>query len=110
MKRLFLGPNNSSGIFNHEVTKVCAGCKGCITIHDKPLVYGGDENKHNRNMVAMLERAKVKGITLKLTKSTICMAEVKWFGRVFLAVGVSADQDKIQLIVQAGPPQTIDDV
>ena len=99
MKRLFLSPTNSSGIFNHEVTKVCAGCKGCIMIHDKPLVYGGDENKHNRNMAAMLERAKVKGITLKLTKSTICMAEVKWFGRVFLVAGVSADQDKIQLIM-----------
>ena len=59
--------------------------------------------------MAMLERAKVKGVTLKLAKSTICAAEVKWFGRVFSAVGVSAEHDKIQRIVQAGQPQMIKD-
>ena len=63
-----------------------------------------------RNMAAMLERAKVKGVTLELAKSTICVAEVKWFGRVFSAAGVSADPDKIQHIVQAGRPETIEDI
>ena len=92
------------------MTKVFAGLRGCITIYDNLLVFGCDEDEHNRNMAAMLERAKVKGVTLKLTKSTICAAEVKWFGRVFLAAGVLADPDKIQHIVQAGRPETIEDV
>ena len=87
VKRLFFGPTNSSGIFHHEVTKVFAGLKGCVTIHDNLLVYGSDENEHNRNMVAMLERAKLKGVTLKLAKSTICAAEVNWFRWVFLEAG-----------------------
>ena len=87
-----------------------AGLKVCITIHNNLLVYWGDENKHNRNMAAMFERAKVKGVTFKLAKSTICAAEVKWFGPVFSAAGVSADLDKIQHIVQAGRPKTIEDV
>jgi hypothetical protein len=72
MKRLLFGPTNSSGIFHHEVTKVFAGLKGCVTIHDNLLVYGCEEDEHNTNMAAMLERAKVKGVTLKLAKSTIC--------------------------------------
>ena len=59
---------------------------------------------------AMFERAKVKGITFKLAKSTICTAEVKWFGPVFSAAGVLADPEKIQHIVQAGQPKTIEDV
>ena len=42
----------------------------------------GEENEHNRKMAAMLERAKVKGVTLKLAKSTISEAEVKRFGRI----------------------------
>ena len=112
MRRLFFGLTNSSGIFHHEVTKVFAGLNGCITIHDNLLVYGGNENKHNRNMAAMFQRAKVKvkGVTFKLAKSTICAAEVKWFGPVFSAAGASADPDKIQHIVQAGRPKTIEDV
>ena len=80
MKRPFFGPTNSSGIFHHKVTKVFAGLEGCIMIHDNLLVYGGDESEHNKNMAAMLERAKEKGDTLKLAKLTICEAEVKWFG------------------------------
>ena len=87
MKRLFFGPTNSSGIFHHEVTKVFTGLEGCITIHDNLLVYGADEKEHNKNMAAMLERAKKKGVTLKLSKSTICEPEVKWFGRIFSGQG-----------------------
>ena len=110
MNRLFFGPTNSSGIFHREVTKGFAGLEGCITIHNNLLVYGADEKEHNRNMVAMLERAKKKGVTSKLAKLTISEPEVKWFGRIFSGAGVSADPDKIQHIVQAGRPQTIEDV
>ena len=38
------------------------------------------KSEHNKNMAAMLERAKEKGDTLMLAKLTICEAEVKWFG------------------------------
>ena len=110
MKRLFFGPTNSSGIFHHEVTKVFIGLKGCITIHNNLLVFWENEAEHNRNMAAMLERAKERGVTLKLSKSMICAAEVRWFRRVYSAAGVSADPDKIDHIVQVGRPETIEDV
>ena len=110
-KRLFFGPTNSSGIFHHEVTKVFAGLEWCIKIHDNLLVYGGDEVKHNKKMAATLERAKEKGITLKLAKSMICKAEVKWFGRVFSGAGVSATLTRFSTLSrQAGRPETIEDV
>jgi hypothetical protein len=83
MKRLFFRPTNSSGIFHREMKKVFAGLKGCITIHDNLLVFGETEGEHNKNMAATLKRAREKGVTLKLSKSTICAAEVKWFGRVY---------------------------
>ena len=91
MKRLFFGPTNSSGIFHHEVSKVFAGLRGCITIHDNLLVFGKKKAEHNRNMAGTLERAREKGVTLKLSKSMIYAAEVKWFGRVYSAAGVLAD-------------------
>ena len=80
MKRLFFGPTNSSGIFHHRVTKVFAGLRGCIMIHNNLLVFGRDKDEHNRNMSIMRERVREKGVTLKLSKSMICAAEVKWFG------------------------------
>ena len=110
MKRLFFGPTNSSGIFHHEVSKAFAGLKGCITIHDNILVYGKDTKEHNENVRGMLERAKELGVTLKLCKSTVCEAEVRWFGRMYSGAGVSADPEKIQHIVQAGRPESIEEV
>ena len=52
-----------------------AGHKRSNTIHDNRLEYGCDEGEHNRNMAAMMERVREKGVTPKLSKSTICAAE-----------------------------------
>ena len=113
MKRLFFGPKNSSGIFHHEVKKIFSGVPGCITIHDNILVYGKGPNPvedHNRNLLATLKRAKQFGITFKENQYTICSAEVKWFGRIFSGAGVSADPEKINIITEAGRPESIADV
>ena len=87
MKRLFFGPTNSRGIFQHEVSKAFAGVQGCITIHDNIICYGRDVEEHNTNLRAIFARAKSKGVTLKLSKSTICATEIKWFGRIFSGSG-----------------------
>ena len=73
-------------------------------------MYVANEKEHNKNMAAIRERAKTKDATPKPSKSTTCEPEVKWFGRVFSGSGASADPDKIQHIVQAGKPETIEDV
>ena len=94
MKRLFFGPKNSSGIFHHEVRKAFTGIDGCITIHDNVLVYGRDGEEHNRNLWATLQRAKEKGITFKLSKSTFCDPEVTWFGRGICGRGICWPREK----------------
>ena len=50
--------------------------------------------KHNINHRATLIRAKANGVKLKMSKSTICSMEVKWFGRVFLAVECQQTQTR----------------
>ena len=110
MKRLFFGPKNSSGIFHHQVQKAFSGVEGCTTIHDNILIHGKDIPEHNHNFHETMKRAKERGITLKIGKSTFCSPEVKWFGRIFSSAGVSADKDKIEAIVQAGRPENVEDV
>lgn len=110
MKRLFFGPKNSSGIFHHEVRKAFAGVPGCITIHDNILVHGTDVANHNQNLLATFIRAKERGITFKVNQATICSPEVKWFGRIFSGAGISADPTKIDILSEAGRPESIQDV
>ena len=110
MKRLFFGPKNSSGIFHHEVQKAFTGVPGCTTIHDNVLVHGKNVEEHNHNLRATLQRAADRGVTFKLDKSTFCTPEVRWFGRMYSEFGISADPDKIKTIIEAGRPNSNEEV
>ena len=88
MKRLYFGPMSATGIFHDVVQKTFRGVEGCITIHDNMLM----------------------GVTFKLSKSTFCQREVRWFGRVFSQTGVLADPDKITKIITMGRPESLEDV
>ena len=110
MKRLYIGPTASSGIFHNEVRKAFAGIDGVTNLHDNILVYGYDEKNHLQNLQNTLKRCKEMGITLKLSKSTFGMPRIKWFGRVFTSNGVTADPDKVDRIVEAGRPQSVEEI
>ena len=110
MKRLFFGPKASSGIFHNIVQGCFRGVEGVTTIHDNILVYGATPAQHHTNLSNCLQRAKERGVRLKLEKSTIFENKVNWFGRVFSATGVSASPDKINNICQAGRPDTVEEV
>ena len=110
MQRLYFGPTASSGIFHNEVRKAFADISGVTNLHDNILVYGCDEKDHFQNLQNTLKRCKEMGITLKLSKSTFGMPRIKWFGRVFTSNGVTADPDKVDRIVDAGRPQSVEEI
>ena len=110
MERLYFGPTASSGIFHNEVRKAFADIKGVTNLHDNILVYGHDESDHLRCLQNALKRCKEMGISLKLSKSTFGMPRIKWFGRVFTSNGVTADPGKVEKIIEAGRPQSIEEI
>jgi hypothetical protein len=109
-KRLFFGPRASSGIFHNIVQKCFRGVSGVTTIHDNILVHGATPAEHHENLKNCLQRAKETGVRLRLDKSTIFENQVDWFGRVFSATGVSASPGKIENIVKAGRPESVEEV
>ena len=86
------------------------GQEGRITIHNNRLEYGGDGKGHNKNKAAMQEREKRKGANMELSTSTMGEPEEKRLGRIYTEAGESADPNKTQHIIQAGKPETIEDV
>ena len=110
MKRLYFGPTAASGIFHNEIRKTFTGLPGITTLHDNILVTGKTEEEHHRNLQNCLVRCKESGIILKLSKSTFCKEEIKWFGRTFTPYGVAADKQKIDAIKEKGRPESTDDV
>ena len=77
MKRLYFGPTAATGIFHNEIHKALTGLKQTTNIHDNLLVWGRNEEEHRSNLENCLQRCKEKGISLKLSKSTIGMSRIE---------------------------------
>ena len=99
MSRLYFGPTIGTGIFHSEVQRALQSVPDTSSIHDNIIVHGRSYEEDAQNMRACLERCKERGITLKLGKSNFCQTEIEWFGRVFSAHGVSADPNKVKVII-----------
>ena len=91
-----LGPPTAQEYFIVRLARhlLESGAVSPITIHDNILIFGRDVEEHNINLRATLTRAKANGVTLKLSKSSICSTEVKRFGRVFSAVECQQTQTR----------------
>ena len=54
-KRLGFGVNAAPEKYQHIITQTMAGLKGVANIADDLIVYGRDSEKHDRNLIKVLE-------------------------------------------------------
>ncbi|MCG8046730.1 MAG: RNase H-like domain-containing protein [Candidatus Thiodiazotropha endolucinida] len=109
-KRLNYGISASPEIFNNEVRKALDGLSGCINISDDIIVYGKDQQDHDRNLQAVFERLKYKNLTLNKSKCLFSQKQVKFFGYIFSENGISADPEMVESIKNAKKPTTPSEV
>ena len=109
-KVLFFGASPASDLFHDKIKTAMQGLPGCISIHDNILVWGTSDKEHEENLEACLQRMEDRGLTARFSKCNFGKTSVAWFGWIFSKDGMSADPRKIQSIVEAGRPQSTDDV
>jgi len=109
-KVLFFGATPATDLFHQKIKAALSGLDGCISIHDNILVWGKDEEEHNRNLKACLARLEERGLSLRRVKCNFGKPSVTWFGYVFSKAGMSADPKKIEAIKSAGRPQNTSEV
>ena len=109
-KVLFFGAQPATDLFHQRIKAALTGLSGCMSIHDNILVYGKDDDEHDRNLEACLARLEERGLTLRREKCNFGKASITWFGYVFSAAGMSADPTKIEGIKQAGRPENASDM
>ncbi|XP_054289748.1 uncharacterized protein K02A2.6-like [Macrosteles quadrilineatus] len=97
--------------FQRRVHEELEGLKGIFTIADDVVVYGsGDTDEqaledHNKNLHALLERARQRNIKFNMNKCKIGLKEVKYMGHVLSSDGLKADPDKISAVSNMKEPQ-----
>jgi hypothetical protein len=103
--RLFFGISSAAEVFNETIRNTLVGLKGTINISDDILVFGKDDDDHDRNLRAVLNRLRDRGLTLNRAKCELNKSSVEYFGHVFGAKGVSASPTKIKAINDIASPQ-----
>lgn len=109
-KRLLFGINAAAEIFQNAIEELLADLPGCKNISDDIVVYGKDQEEHDRNLHGVLQRLNDLNVRLNKEKCVFSQSEIKFYGHVFTARGVKPDPDKVEAIKSMQPPQSVSEV
>ena len=109
-KRLIFGVNAASEIFQNALEEILSGLQGCKNLSDDIIVYGKDQDEHDKNLNATLTRLKEMNVHLNKSKCKFSQAEIPFYGHIFSAEGMKPDPLKVEAIKNANPPQNSSEV
>ena len=109
-KRLSFGISSAAEIFQNVIRETLEGIDGAINISDDILVFGKTHSEHNRNMEAVFQRLREKGLTLNKRKCEYSKNKLEFFGYVFSKDGISPDPKKVEDVVNLQTPSSASEV
>ena len=109
-KRLFFGVNSASEVFQEEINQALAGLKGAINISDDILCFGSNQEDHDENLQAILQRLRDNGLTLNGEKCEFNRKSLEFLGHTFGHEGISPSNSKIEMILGLPEPKNASEV
>ena len=108
--RLPFGISPSPELFQARIHSALVGLKGISCIADDILIAGSGDDEaaamadHNRNLRALLQRCREKGIKLNKQKLKLNRDITIFCGHELTRNGVKADRRKVEAITRMTPP------
>ena len=99
-KRLPMGSKVASDIFQRMLDSVYIGLPGVTGIADDMVIFGRDEEEHDRNLILFLETTRKNGLVLNKRKLQFKKEEVSFFGHRWNSTGISPDPKKTESILK----------
>ncbi|CAB4025728.1 Transposon Ty3-G Gag-Pol poly, partial [Paramuricea clavata] len=109
-RRLNFGINCAAEIFQNAIREALSGLKGALNISDDILIYGTDDDDHDANLEAALERLRERGLTLNKGKCIFKKKSLIFQGYVFSEHGISPDPAKVTKIKEFATPKDASEV
>ncbi|XP_064469571.1 uncharacterized protein K02A2.6-like [Ornithodoros turicata] len=106
-KRLIFGINTAAEIFQDAIRQTLSGIPNVINLSDDILVFGKTQAEHDIALHNTLERLHVSGVTINVSKCSFSQPELRFFGYLFSAAGISPDPSKVEAFCQLQPPTNI---
>ena len=99
-KRLPMGSKVASDIFQRMLDSVYIGLPGVTGIADDMVIFGRNEEEHDRNLILFLEATRKNGLILNKRKLQFKKEEVSFFGHRWNSTGISPDPKKTESILR----------
>ena len=99
-KRLPMGSKVASDIFQRMLDSVYTGLPGVTGIADDMVIFGRNEEEHDRNLILFLETTRKNGLILNKRKLQFKKEEVSFFGHRWNSTGISPDPKKTESILK----------
>ena len=99
-KRLPMGSKVASDIFQRMLDSVYIGLPGVTGIADDMVIFGRNEEEHDRNLILFLETTRKNGLVLNKRKLQFKKQEVSFFSHRWNSTGIFPDPKKTESILK----------
>ena len=106
-KRLSFGVSSAAEIFQNTLSSAIEGLDGVRNISDDIIVFGRNQEEHNKRLCKLFERLKKRNLILNKAKCEFNKDILEYYGHIFSANGISADPKKISAIRNTQIPKDV---
>ena len=108
--RLNFGTSSAAEVFQDAIQHTLSGIEGVRNVSEDIIIFGRDQQAHDRALHAVFARLRAKNLTLNPKKCEFNKSSIEFFGYTFSKNGVSPDPKKVAAINNAKPPSNAHEV
>ena len=105
--KLPFGISCAPELFQKHMSTMLSGLQGVLCLMDDVLVFGHDQQQHDKRLEAVLSRIQSAGVTLNPSKCEFSKDQIKFLGHIVDKDGVRADPAKTQAVLELPPPSNV---
>ena len=103
-KRMPFGIKSAQEVFQKRMSQLLGDLQGVETDIDDILVWGTNQEEHDKRLMAVLDRCEKVNLTLNREKCQFSVPKVSYIGHILSADGVQPDPEKVKAIREMPPP------
>lgn len=108
--RLPFGITSAPEHFQRRMVDILSGTTGTVSMIDDVLVFGKNQEEHDRNLTHALRRIERAGLTLNSDKCEFSKSSISFLGQVINGSGIHPDPQKVAAIKKIPAPKTVSEL
>ena len=109
-KRLNFGVTCAAELFQNYIAEAIASVPNALNTSDDIMVYGKDQEEHDKALEAVLQALIGRNLTLNRSKCEFNKESIEFYGFVFGKDGISPDAKKVEAVQKMSTPTSAKEV